>query len=115
GFQAAVITPEVSAREAYPLYFALARTFVHTTGADNPALALNLFSAVAGAVAIFLLTYVAAVVMSSAAAGLVAGVLFAASYTWWNQAIIAEVYTLHLALVGVCLLALVHYADRPSL
>ena len=47
-------------------------------------------------------------------AGIVAGALLAVSYTFWTQAIIAEVYTLHLTLVGLCLLALAWYATRPS-
>ena len=40
--------------------------------------------------------------------------LLAFSYTFWSQAIIAEVYTLHLTLVRALLLALHAYAARPS-
>jgi hypothetical protein len=36
--------------------------------------------------------------LPASAAGLLAGAFFAASYTWWRQAVIGEVYTLHLAL-----------------
>ncbi len=58
GFQAAVLWPETSARQAYPLYYSLARPFVLAVSPDNPARGLNLFSAVCGGLAIGLLTYV---------------------------------------------------------
>jgi hypothetical protein len=53
-------------------------------------------------------------VTDSLVAGIGAGVLFAFSYTFWSQAIIAEVYTLHLTLVLACGVALYAYAARPS-
>ena len=114
GFQAAVLWPEVSARQAYPLYYGLARPLVLAASPGDPARALNLFSAVWGAAAVGLLTFLCARVMRSQAAGIVAGLLLAFSYTFWSQAVIAEVYTLHLTLIGLCLLALSWYASRPS-
>jgi len=114
GFQAAVLWPEVSARQAYPLYYDLAAPFVRAASVANPARGLNLFSAIFGAVAVGLLTYLCALVAESLAAGIVAGLLLAFSYTFWSQAIIAEVYTLHLTLVLVSCLALYAYAQQPS-
>lgn len=114
GFQAAVLWPEVSARQAYPLYYGLARPFVLAASPGDPALALNLFSAIWGAAAVGLLTFLCSAVMRSHIAGIVAGLLLAFSYTFWSQALIAEVYTLHLALIGLCLLALHSYASQPS-
>jgi Protein O-mannosyl-transferase TMEM260-like len=114
GFQAAVLWPEVSARQAYPLYYALARPFVLLTSPDNPARALNLFSALWAAAAVALLTFLTASVSKSRSAGVAAGALLAFSYTFWTQAVIAEVYSLHLTLIGVCLLALYGYAQRPD-
>lgn len=114
GFQAAVLWPAVSARQAYPLYYTLAKPFVATLSAAHPARGLNLFSAVWGAVTVGLLTWVVAEIGGATLAGVGAGLLFAFSFTFWTQAIIAEVYTLHLALTGVCLLALVAYAAHPS-
>jgi MFS family permease len=122
GFQAAVLWPEVSARQAYPLYYNAAKLFVEgtcgsraapRTGCD-PARALNLFSAVCAAAAVGLLSYLAATLSGSIASGVVAGLLLAFSYTFWSQAIIAEVYALHLALLGACCLALHAYAARPT-
>src|ERR671919_585663 len=69
GFQAAVLWPETSARRAYPLYYALARPFVLALSAANPARGLNLFSALSAGAAVGLLTYIAAIVGRSAAAG----------------------------------------------
>ncbi len=114
GFQAALLWPETSARQSYPLYYAIARPFVIALSPSNPARGLNLFSAVCAAVAAGLLTVAASLVTRSLRAGAAAGLLLAFSYTFWTQAIIAEVYALHLALVGLCLLALHAYATRPT-
>jgi hypothetical protein len=114
GFQAAVLWPDISARQAYPLYYGLARPFVRAVSAANPARGLNLLSAVFGAAAVGLLTFLCAAITESLAAGIAAGLLLAFSYTFWSQAIIAEVYTLHLTLVLACCLSLVAYAKRPS-
>lgn len=114
GFQAAVLWPEVSARQAYPLYYGLARPFVLAASPGDPARALNLFSAIWGTAAVGLLTFVCSTVMRSRVAGAAAGLFLAFSYTFWSQALIAEVYTLHLALIGVCLVALYRYGSQPS-
>lgn len=114
GFQAAVLWPQVSARQAYPLYYNVSRAFVSATAPADPARALNLFSAVLGAAAVGLLAFVCATVSGSLAGGAAAGGLLAFSYTFWTHAIIAEVYTLHLALIALCVLLLYAYAARPT-
>src|SRR3954462_3693693 len=73
GFQAAVLWPEVSARQAYPLYYNLARPFVRAVSVSNPARGVNLFSAVAGAAAAGLLTLLCALITQSVVAGAAAG------------------------------------------
>jgi hypothetical protein len=114
GFQAAALLDEANSRESYPLYFALGEAFMRAVSPANPARGLNLFSSVCGALAAGLLTFVATGVTRTVIAGAVAGLLLAFSYTFWSQAIIAEVYTLHLALVSSCLAALAAYERRPS-
>jgi hypothetical protein len=122
GFQAAVLWPAVSARQAYPLYYNLARPFVTATCGSRlqprdgcgPARALNLFSAICAAVAVGFLAFMVAAVAHSITAGAIAGLMLAFSYTFWTQAIIAEVYALHLALLGACFIALHAYSRQPS-
>jgi hypothetical protein len=112
--QAAVLSPEVGARRAYPLYFTLARPFVAFTAPDNPARALNLVSAIWAAAAVGLLVALCASIARSLVAGAVAGLLLAFSYTFWTEAVMADVYSLHLALIALCLLLLYGYARRPT-
>ena len=88
-----VITP----RDGYPLYFAIGRLF--TLVDRDRAHAMNLASAVEGAVASGLLVVVGTELSGSVAGA--AALLFAGSYTFWSQSIIAEVYALH-----ACFLAL---------
>ncbi len=114
GFQAAVLWPETTARQGYPLYYSLARPFVDAVSATNPARGLNLFSALWAAVAVGLLVFVAGAITRSVVSGAVAGLFLAFSYTFWTQAVIAEVYSLHLALIGACLVTLNAYAARPT-
>lgn len=114
GFQAAVLWREVSARQAYPLYYLLARPFVLATSPAHPAVGLNLFSATCAALAVGALTAATAFITRSIRSGAIAGLSLAFSYTFWSQAIIAEVYALHLLLIGACLLALYAYWIRPS-
>src|SRR5205085_2895056 len=90
-FQAKVGSPTLTPRDGYPLYFGIGGVFLRLTGAE-PARALNLASAVEGAIACGLLVLLAAELSASVAAGAAAGLLFAVSYTFWSQAIIAEVY-----------------------
>src|SRR5688572_22566483 len=114
GFQAAVLWPENSARRAYPLYYALSAPFIRTASAGNPARGLNLFSAIWAAIAVGLLAFFGGLLTKSPLAGAAAGLLLAFSFTFWTQAIIAEVYSLHLALVAACLLGLSAFAAHPT-
>lgn len=114
GFQAAVLWPETSARRAYPLYYTLATPFIRTVSDAFPARGLNLFSAIWAAVAVGLLAAVSGRLTKSPLAGAAAGLLLAFSYTFWTQAVIAEVYALHLALLALCLLALQAFATQPT-
>ena len=101
---------DLTPRQAYPLYYALGNLALVLTGSE-PARAMNLASAIAGAFAVAIFVWVAADLTGSLAAAAAAGLWLAASYTFWTQAIIAEVYTLHLALVGL-VLASVCWWDR---
>src|SRR3954471_5427441 len=86
-FQATVGSGLITPRDGYPLYFAIGQLFLWLTGAE-PAAALNLASAVQGAVACGLIVLAAEALSGSLPAGIAAAVLFAGSYTFWSQAII---------------------------
>jgi hypothetical protein len=112
-YQAAVGNWRLTPRQAYPLYYAIANTIFAATG-GTPAHSLNLTSALAGGAACGALVWVASALTGSVLAGAWAGVLLGASYTFWSQAIIAEVYTLHLFLTSLVLAAGVWWTRRPS-
>jgi hypothetical protein len=115
-FQAVVESPILLPRHAYPLYFAVGKLVVWLVGsnAEGPARALNLASAGCAAVACGVLSLVTARLAGSAIAGLFGGLLFAGSLTFWSQAVIAEVYALHAAVIAVCTALVVAWAPRPS-
>ncbi|MGE5245070.1 MAG: protein O-mannosyl-transferase family [Betaproteobacteria bacterium] len=113
-FQTAAGEPTITPRDGYPLYFALGDVFVWTLGGDH-AHALNLASAVEGALACGLLALAGAALSGSAAAGAAAALLFAGSYTFWSQSIIAEVYSLHILLLSLTLLLLLAWQRRPTM
>jgi hypothetical protein len=104
---------EVSPRQGYPLYFALGTLVVWTVGGD-PARAMNLYSAIAAAIACGLIVWLATRITGSTIAGAFTGILFAASYTFWSQSVIAEVYALHLVMLTGSVLALHWWGDRPE-
>ncbi len=112
-FQATVGSPLITPRDGYPLYFAIGSFWVWLSGAE-PAHALNMASAIEAAIACGLLVLVAAELSGSIAAGVSAALLFAASYTFWSQAIIAEVYALHAVLLALTLWLLLRWGDTPT-
>jgi hypothetical protein len=106
---ARVLTP----RDGYPLYFALAAWFSRLVGGE-PAHALNLASAVEGALACGFLFLAARELSGSLLAGVGSAMLFAGSYTFWSQAIIAEVYPLHILCVSLSMWLLLKWDARPT-
>ncbi len=80
-----------------------------------PLTALNLASAVEAALACGVLTLVAAALSGSVLAGVGSALLFAGSYTFWSQSIIAEVYALHILAIGLTLGLLLRWEQRPTL
>jgi hypothetical protein len=112
-FQATVGSPTITPRDGYPLYFAVGGVFLRLTH-SAPARALNLASAVLGAAACGVLVFVATELSASLLAGVATGLLFAGSYTYWSQAVIAEVYALHALLLGVTLLLLLRWSSQPT-
>lgn len=112
-FQVMAGAPVVTPRDAYPLYFAIGHVFTWIAP-DRPALALNLASAAEGALACGLFVLVAFELSGALAASIAAAAMFATSYTFWSQSVIAEVYALHLCLVLGTFLAIVAWEQRPT-
>jgi len=112
-FQTMVGSPLITPRDGYPLYFATGSFVLWLTGAEA-AHALNLASAVEAALACGLVVLVGVELSGSVAAAASAALLFAVSYTFWSQAVIAEVYALHIALVALTLLLLLRWAEHPT-
>jgi len=112
-FQATVGASLITPRDGYPLYFALGKLSLWITRAE-PAHALNLASAIEGALACGVVVLVAAELAGALLPAIGAALLFAASYTFWSQAIIAEVYALHILCVAATLLLLLRWQRRPT-
>jgi hypothetical protein len=112
-FQATVGSADITPRDGYPLYFAVGQVFLWLTRAE-PAHALNFASAVEGAIAAAMIVLAAEELSGSLAAAIAAALIFAGSYTFWSQAIIAEVYALHIAFVAATLLLLLRWQRDPS-
>lgn len=115
----------------YPLYMLLGWAWSHglaALGLPSPAAAMNLLSAALGGLAVALATLfflaLAETLTEQEAtasrwllrgAGFAAALLFAFTPTFWSQALIAEVYTLHAALTAAILwLALLWRKDQAS-
>ncbi len=99
----------------YPFYVLIGHLFTRLVPGD-PAWAMNLFAALAGALGVGLATFAIARFTGLALAGLLAGALFACARTPWRMAVGAEVFSLHLALLAA-LLALAscwREADDPG-
>jgi hypothetical protein len=112
-FQVMAGSPLISPRDSYPLYFAIGRLFAWLTPAD-PAHAMNLASAVEAALACGLFVVVAFELCGSLIAAAAGAAALAGSYTFWTQAIIAEVYALHMLLVLATLLLLLRWQQQPT-
>jgi len=94
----------------YPLYLMLGWLWTHVIPWGDAAYCLNLFSALWGGVAVALTYLLAERLLREATprlpalprtlAAAVAALTFACSETFWSQAMIAEIYTLHAAFVA---------------
>ncbi len=94
----------------YPTYLLLARLFL-AVPAGALAWRANLLSALCAALAAALVTRLVSQVSAAPrrfalAGGCIAGLAFAVSPVLWSQAVIAEVYTLHVLFMGLILFSL---------
>jgi hypothetical protein len=100
----------------YPLYTLLARLFILASPAQhNVAWAVNLLSAVAGAVAVAVVYLIARELTRRRLPALLGAAALAVSPVFWSQAVVAEVYSLHSAFVAALLWLALRWARQPLL
>jgi len=106
----------------YPLYLILGWLWSHVFPFGEPAYRMNLLTALWGGAAVALLSLVVMRLLRYAGrsagagptrlVGFGAALAFTFTPTFWSQAVIAEVYTLHAVFVAGILLALIAWADQ---
>jgi hypothetical protein len=97
----------------YPLYLMLGRVFTLLPLGGFAARA-NLFSAFNGAVSAGILTLAGARLVRNPLWAGAAALAWAFSHAIWSQAVVAEVYTLHTALMAAALLLYLRWDDRRT-
>lgn len=97
----------------YPTYLVLGRVWSWLPVGDV-GYRLNLSSAFYGAVAILSSELILRRLQVKAWARVCAWSLLATAPYFWAMSIIAEVYTLHVALMGITILLLLRWADQPT-
>ena len=96
----------------YPLYLLLAR-LVGFVPVGNLAWRINLFSALSASIAVSFVFLIARKFTHNFVGPILASLLFAVSYTFWSQAIIAEVYTPAAALIGIIIYLFLSWQENP--
>jgi hypothetical protein len=79
----------------YPLYLLLAKLFTLSLPIGDIAFRVNLFSAICGALGLAVLRRVAYFMTGSTRAAFLGTAFLGISYPFWSEAVVAEVYTLH--------------------
>ncbi len=103
-FQVNAIRLGISHGSGYPLYLLLAELFSLLPVGGTAAFRINLSSAAFGVTAALVTYALARTLDASRPASWIAGLSLATSIGLWSRAVEAEVYTLHVTLVGVLLL-----------
>ncbi|MBM3290898.1 MAG: DUF2723 domain-containing protein, partial [Candidatus Hydrogenedentes bacterium] len=91
---------------AYPLWCVLAKIFMAVVYAGDAAWRANLFSAVCGAGAAACTALIVCMTARNRIAALAAALSLAFSLEFWEQSVIAEVYTLNALVTALCVLLL---------
>ncbi|CAN5713852.1 hypothetical protein BH24ACT21_BH24ACT21_06720 [soil metagenome] len=101
-FQIRAYLLSISHPTGYPSYLLLAKLFTYLPVGDV-AYRVNLASAVFGAAAVFFVFVVARQITGRILPSAAAATLLAVSQTFWEQSVIAEVYTLHALFVALAI------------
>lgn len=98
----------------YPLYALLIGLSAHLLPLGEVAWRVHLVSALAGAGTVGTVVLIVRRLKLSLPSALWAGIVLATAGTFWAQARIAEVYTLHLLLVALLVLTLLRWMAQPD-
>ncbi len=100
----------------YPVYILLGKLFLMAVPVGDVAYRVNLFSAFTAAVTVALLYAAGRLATDSRWAGVLAGLSLAVSFTFWAQALIAEVYAIGAAFLVAVIVALLVWerTGRPA-
>ncbi|HZY64753.1 MAG: DUF2723 domain-containing protein [Actinomycetota bacterium] len=101
-FQVRAYVLSISHPTGYPIYLLLAKLFTYLPVGDV-AYRVNLASAVFGAAAVFFVFVVCRQITGRVLPSVAAATLLAVSQTFWEQSVIAEVYTLHALFIALCI------------
>ncbi|MEO8607195.1 MAG: DUF2723 domain-containing protein [Chloroflexota bacterium] len=97
----------------YPLYLILGRLFTLLPWSADFAIRANLFSAFCGALTLALLYSINLRLFKNPLIAVLSALLFGLALAIWAQAVVAEVYTLHTALIAGIVLVFVVYIPHP--
>ncbi len=97
----------------YPTWTLLGHLFTYLPF-GSVAWRVNLMSAVFGSLAVMLLYFVCWKVTKSKIASFTASLIFGFSATFWSQAVIAEVYTMHAFFMALNILILLHWREKQD-
>ena len=98
----------------YPLYLFLGRLWANLPVGDV-GYRMNMFSAFTGALTLLFVERILSRLSVGNWASLFAVGLLAAAPFFWSLSLVAEVYTLHTALMGLLILLLINWAQHPTL
>jgi hypothetical protein len=112
-FQTLAYTLGMTHSTGYPVYLLLGR-LLGFLPVGSPAWRINLLSAVGAAVALGCIFLLVRHLTRSRVGALLGSVALDLSYTFWSQAIIAEVYTPALAFLTAILILLWRWRDDPT-
>ena len=110
-FQFIGTIPGIPHPPGYPLYVILTVLFGKIP-IGNLAYRINLMSALFAALAVAILFFVLRRLIHDTAIAFPAALLFAFSRTFWSQAVVAEVYSLHVCFLTVVILCLILWAQE---
>lgn len=113
-FSAAAYVLGIVRATGYPLYLLLGKAFTVLLPIGDVGFRLNILSATCAAGTVVLLYHLLRRLTQRRAAALATALMFAFSYYFWAQAVIAEVYTLHTLLMISLVLLLLRWETNRS-